>query len=52
MGLSFYLFTRALHFDLMQDMSTEQFLLGLLRFVASHGTPCEIISEITLHNII
>ena len=39
------LVTRAVHLELMQDMSTEQFLLGLRRFVASHGTPCEIISD-------
>lgn len=29
----------------MHDMSTEEILLGLRRFVASHGTPCEIISD-------
>ena len=30
------LVTRAVHLELMQDMSTEQFLLGLRRFVARH----------------
>ena len=39
------LVTRAVHLELMQDMSIEQFLLGLRRFSASHGTPCEIISN-------
>ena len=29
----------------MQDMSAEQFLLGLRRFVARHGGPREIISD-------
>ena len=29
----------------MQDMSTEQFLLGLRRFVARHGGPREITSD-------
>ena len=31
--------TRAVHLELMQDMSTEQFLLGFRRFVAQHGKP-------------
>ena len=39
------LVTRAVHLELMSDMSTEQFLLGFRRFVARHGTPKEIISD-------
>ena len=39
------LVTSAIHLELIQDMSTEKFLLGLRRFVARHGSPCEIISD-------
>ena len=39
------LVTRAVHLELMPDMSTEQFLLGFRRFLARHGTPKEIISD-------
>ena len=39
------LVTRAIHLELIMDMSTEMFLLGLCRFVARHGSPREIISE-------
>ena len=39
------LVTRAVHLELMQDMTTEQFLLGLRRFVARHGSPHSIISD-------
>ena len=38
------LVTRAVHLELMQDMTTEQFLLGLRRFVAHHRSPRSIIS--------
>ena len=31
--------TRAVHLELMSDMSTEQFLPGFRRFVSRHGTP-------------
>ena len=37
--------TRAVHLELMSDMSTEKFLLGFRRFLASHGKPKEIISD-------
>ena len=37
--------TRAIHLELMQDMTTEQFLLGLRRFVARHGSPRDITSD-------
>jgi hypothetical protein len=39
------LVTRAIHLEIVSDMSTEQFLLGLRRFVAQRGTPVEIISD-------
>ena len=39
------LVTRAVHLVLMLDMSTETFLLGLRRFEARRGSPCEIISD-------
>ena len=39
------LVTRAVHLELIPDMSTEMFLHGLRRFVARHGTPLEIISD-------
>ena len=39
------LVTRAIHLELMMDMSTEMFLLGLRRFVARHGSPREITSD-------
>ena len=37
--------TRAVHVELMQDMSTEQFLLGFRRFIAQHGKPNKVISD-------
>ena len=50
-----YLVTRAIHSELIQDMSTENILFGLHRFVARHGSPCEIISDnastFKLHNV-
>lgn len=39
------LVTRALHLELVSDMSTEEFLLALRRFVALRGTPDEIFSD-------
>ena len=33
----------------MQNMSTEQFLLGFRRFLSRHGKPKEIISDNALH---
>ena len=39
------LVTRAIHLELMSDMSTEQFLLGFRRFLSQHGKPKEIISD-------
>ena len=36
---------RALHFEMVLDMSTEEFLLALKRFVSQRGTPVEIISD-------
>ena len=39
------LVTRAIHLELLQNMSTEQFLLGFRRFLSRHGKPKEIISD-------
>ena len=39
------LVTRAIHLELMSDMSTEQFLLGFRRFLSRHGKIKEIISD-------
>ena len=39
------LVTRALHLEIVLDMSTEEFLLGLRRFVTLRGTPNEIYSD-------
>ncbi|XP_062582984.1 uncharacterized protein LOC134244753 [Saccostrea cucullata] len=39
------LVTRGIHLELMQDMSTEEFLLGLRRFIARWGKPKELISD-------
>ncbi|XP_061167953.1 uncharacterized protein LOC133176911 [Saccostrea echinata] len=39
------LVVRAIHLELMQDMSTEQLLLGLRRFIARFGKPKQIISD-------
>ena len=36
---------RAIHMELMQDMSAEQFLLGFRRFVARWGKPKQIVSD-------
>lgn len=43
------LVTRAIHLELMMDMTTEQFLLGLRRFIARHGKPVEITSDNAAH---
>ena len=37
--------TRAIHLELLQDMSSEEFLLGFKRFVSQRGSPVEIISD-------
>lgn len=39
------LVTRAVHLELIQNMSTEQFLLAFRRFLSRHGKPKEIISD-------
>ena len=39
------LVTRAIHLELMKDMTAEEFLLGFRRFVSFRGTPVEIISD-------
>lgn len=39
------LVTRAIHLELMSDMSTEQFLLGFRRLLSRHGKPKEILSD-------
>lgn len=39
------LVTRAVHLELMQDMSAYQFLLGFRRFIAQHGKPTKVISD-------
>ena len=42
------LVTRAVHLELLRDMSTEEFLLGFRRFVSQRGCPVEIISDNSL----
>ena len=37
--------TRAIHLELMNDMTTKRFLLGFRRFIARHGKPNKIISD-------
>jgi hypothetical protein len=39
------LITRAIHLELVYDMSAQSFLMCLRRFVATRGTPSEIISD-------
>ena len=39
------LVTRAVHLELVQDMSTRTFILCLRRFIAMRGAPIEIISD-------
>ena len=41
--------TRAVHLELMQDMSTQQFLLGFRSFIARHGKPNKVISDNASH---
>ena len=41
--------TRAIHFEVVHDMSSEEFLLCFRRFIAKRGTPCEIISDNAMH---
>ena len=36
---------RAVHLEIVEDMSADQFLLGLHRFIARCGAPCQIISD-------
>ena len=43
------LVTRAVHLELMQDMSAQQFLLGFRRFIATYGKPNKVISDNTSH---
>ena len=42
------LVTRAVHLELLRDMSTEEFLLGFRRFVSQRGCLVEIISDNSL----
>ena len=37
--------TRAIHLEQMNDMTTQQFLLGFRRFIARHGKPNKIIPD-------
>ena len=37
--------TRAIHLELLQDMSAEEFLFGFRRFISQRGSPIEIISD-------
>ncbi|XP_053391226.1 uncharacterized protein LOC128554039 [Mercenaria mercenaria] len=39
------LVTRAVHLETVHDMSTEEFLLALRRFIAQRGSPMEINSD-------
>ena len=43
------LVTRAVHLELMQDMSTQHFLLGFRRFIARHGKPNKVLSDNASH---
>ena len=43
------LVTRAIHLEMMYDMTTQQFLLGFRRFIAQHGKPDQIISDNAAH---
>ena len=36
---------RAIHLELVKDMTAEQFLLALRRFIATRGKPTQIILE-------
>ncbi|XP_060570805.1 uncharacterized protein LOC132729079 [Ruditapes philippinarum] len=37
--------TRAIHLEIVMDMSTEEFLLCLRRFISQRGTPVQILSD-------
>ena len=37
--------THAIHLELLQDMSTDEFLLGFRRFISQRGSQIEIISN-------
>lgn len=39
------LVTRAVHLEMMYDMSAQQFLLGFRRFIAQYGNPKKVISD-------
>ena len=39
------LVVRVVHLEIVEDMSTDQFLLGLRRFMARRGAPRQIISD-------
>ena len=39
------LVTRAIHLEMMHDMTTHEFLLGFRRFIARHGKPTKMISD-------
>ena len=41
--------TRAVHLELIQDMTTEEFLLAFKRFIAQRGSPDEVISDNAAH---
>ena len=41
--------TKAVHLDVMLDMSAQQFLLGLHRFIARHGKPNKVIYDNASH---
>ena len=36
---------RAVHLELLQDMTTEEFLYAFRRFISTRGTPTQIISD-------
>ena len=41
--------TRAVHLELITDMTTEEFLLAFKRFIAQRGAPLEMISDNAAH---
>ena len=40
-----HMVTHAIHLELLQDMSAEEFLLGFRRFISQRGSPIEIINN-------